>query len=127
MNPISIMLVDDSPTFLRLARQFLEAHEDMLVVGTATGGEEALARAQELRPQVILVDLAMPDLPGLQAIPRLRTALPEAGIIALTVMNSNGFRQAALGAGANCFISKTAMRKDLLPAIRHVAQSNLSA
>ncbi|MBN1888964.1 MAG: response regulator transcription factor [Thermoflexales bacterium] len=118
MDQISVMLVDDSPTFLHLAKQFLEAHEDVTVIGVANGGEQALAQAAQLQPHIVLVDLAMHDIPGLQVIPRLRNMLPEAGIIALTVMNTDGFRQAALKAGADSFVPKGAMRKDLLPTIR---------
>jgi CheY-like chemotaxis protein len=119
--PISVLLVDDSLTFLRATTQFLEAHDDIIVVGTAADGEEALTLAEKLRPQVILTDLAMPCLPGLQAIPRLRAMLPEAGIIALTVMNTNSFQQAALAAGADVFIPKASMRTDLIPSIRQLA------
>lgn len=123
MTPISVMLVDDNPTFLRAASQFLGAHDGVTVVGTANGGEEALEKAQALRPQVVLIDLAMPGLPGLKAIPRLREMLPKSGIIALTVMNTQGFREAALDAGANMFIPKAQMRTDLLPAIGQLVQN----
>ena len=118
------MLVDDNPTFLRVTTQFLATHADVIVAGTANGGEEALTQAQALQPQIILIDLAMPDLPGLKAIPRLREMLPEAGIIALTVMNTRSFREAALHAGANIFLPKANMRTDLLPAIRQLARGN---
>jgi CheY-like chemotaxis protein len=123
MESISVMLVDDNLGFLRAAAQFLEAHDDIVVVGTAGGGIEALEQVQDLQPQVVLVDLAMPGLPGLEVIPRLRQMLPEAGIIALTVMNTNSFRKAALVAGADDFIPKPAMRAKLLPAIRAVAKN----
>jgi DNA-binding response OmpR family regulator len=124
MKPISVLLVDDNPTFLRIATRFLQEDEGVVVVGTAGGGEEALTQAQTLRPQVILLDLAMPDLPGLEAIPFLRNILPEAGIIALTLMNTAGYRKAAFAAGANDFIPKTVMSTELLPAIRCVIQAN---
>jgi DNA-binding response OmpR family regulator len=124
MDSISVMLVDDNPTFLRVATQFLEAHKGVNVVGTANGGEEALTIAETERPQVVLIDLAMPDLPGLKAIPRLREMLPDAGIIALTVMNTKSFREAALSVGANIFLPKAHMRTDLLPAIRRLTQVN---
>jgi len=127
MKPISVMLVDDNPIFLKAATQFLEAHESVVVVGTADGGEEALKKAQELRPQVILIDLAMPRVPGLEVIPRLRGLLPEVVIVALTVMNANSFRQAALKAGADEFIPKSAMRTDLLPTIRRLARDSRGA
>ncbi len=123
MEPISVLLVDDNPTFLRVATRFLQAHEGVNVVGTANGGQEALVKAQDLRPQIILLDLAMPDLPGLQAIPRLRKLLPQAGIIALTLLDTSGYRQAALSAGADDFIPKAALNTDLLPSIQRVAQA----
>jgi two-component system response regulator NreC len=90
----------------------------VVVVGTAAGGEEALARAQELQPQAVLIDLAMPDLPGLQAIPRLREMLPDMGIIALTMLDTEVYRRAALAAGADEFVPKAAMHTALLPSIQ---------
>lgn len=124
MTSISVMLVDDNPTFLRVTAQFLEAHAGVNVVGTASDGEEALAKAQALQPQVILIDLAMPDLPGLKTIPRLREMLPKTGIIALTVMNTRSFQEAALLAGADIFIPKARMRTELLPAIQQFGQAD---
>jgi len=124
MKPISVMLVDDNPVFLRATTQFLEAHEDVVVVGTASRGDEALERIETLKPQTILIDLAMPGLSGLATIPRLKHIMPETNIIALTVMNSEGFQQAAMAAGADVFIPKATMRTHLLPAIRELAQGD---
>ena len=72
---------------------------------------------------MVLIDLAMPGMPGLEAIPHLRRMLPELGIVALTVMNTKSFRQAALSAGADVFVPKASMRTDLLPAIRQIMQT----
>lgn len=127
MGSIRVMLVDDNPVFVRATTQFLEAHEDMAVVGTARGGDEALEQVGELRPQVVLIDLAMPGLSGLATIPRMRHEVPDVGIIALTVMNSPGFREAALTAGADVFVPKASMRTDLLPAVRALAQAGQRA
>ena len=121
---ISVLLIDDSVTFLHATTQFLEAHEGIVVAGTADNGNDALKQAEKLRPQVILSDLAMPGLPGLQTIPKLREILPEAGIIALTVMNTNSFRQAALAAGADDFAPKATLTTDLLPAIQRVMRAS---
>jgi len=123
MDTISVMLIDDNPVFLRATAQFLEAHDDVAVVGTADRGDKALAQIRDLQPRIVLVDLAMPDLSGLATIPRLRHLMPQMGIIALTVMDNEGFRQAALTAGADVFIPKATMRTDLLPAIRSLAQA----
>jgi two-component system nitrate/nitrite response regulator NarL len=117
---IRVFLVDDHEAFLRVATEFLQRHDELTVVGVARGGEEALTRAQDLRPQVVLIDLNMPGLGGLEAIPRLRAMLPEAGIIALTLLDPRVFRQAALAAGADDFVPKANLSTHLLPAIRRV-------
>ena len=117
---IRVLLVDDHEAFLRVATEFLQRHQELVVVGTARGGEEALAQAQELRPQVILIDLRMPGLNGMATIPRLRVMLPEVGIIALTLLDPNTYRRAALAAGADDFVAKANLATELLPAIRRV-------
>ena len=120
MSPISVLLVDDNRIFLRITGRFLMKHGDVDLVGTAGGGVEALSKAQKLRPQVILLDLAMPDLPGLEIIPRLREVVPEMRIIALTMLDTEEYRKAALAAGADEFVPKADLNTDLLPAIRRV-------
>ena len=128
MPPISILLVDDNSAFLRMATRFLQEHcgNMVVVVGVAGGGEEALVKAQDLRPEVVLLDLAMPDLPGLEVIPRLRAALPEVGIVVLTLLDVAAYRQAALEAGADGFVSKATLGADLLPAIQQAVQARSS-
>jgi DNA-binding response OmpR family regulator len=125
MKPISVLLVDDNPKFLHFATRFLEAHNDVVVIGTATGCDEAITQAEELRPQVMLLDLAIPDLSSsLEAIPRLRKILPKMGIIAVTMFDTDGYRQAALTAGAHDFIPKRTIDTDLLPAIWRAGQTD---
>ena len=124
MKPISVLLVDDNPAFLRIIARFLQEHDDVVVIGTTDRGEEALALAQDLQPDMVLMDLAMPGLSGLDTIPHLRAMLPEVGIIALTVLDTNSYLQAALEAGANDFVPKASLNTDLLPAIRRVAQAD---
>jgi len=120
---ISVLLVDDHEAFLRVATEFLQRHDELTLVGAAHGGEEALAQAQDPRPQVVLINLNMPGLSGLETIPRLRAMLPEVGIIALTLLDPKVFRQAALAAGADDFVPKANLSTDLLPAIRRVVQA----
>ena len=133
MESVRVLLVDDNSTFLRIATRFLEQDHAAIppaiprprvaVVGTAGGGEEALAQAERLSPHVILLDLMMPGVGGLEIIPRLRAILPNVGIIALTLLDTSSYRSAALAAGADVFIAKSAMSTDLLPAIQQVMQA----
>jgi DNA-binding NarL/FixJ family response regulator len=120
---IRVLLVDDHESFLRVATEFLQRHHELAIAGALRGGEEALAQAQDLQPQVVLIDLNMPGLNGLETISRLRATLPEVGIIALTLLDVNTYRQPALAAGADDFVRKAKLTTDLLPAIRQVAQT----
>ena len=123
MDPISILLVDDHSIFLGIVTRFLQSYPDIVIVGTAGDGKEALRYAQVLQPQVILLDLAMLGLFGLEVISPLRLIVPTAGIIVLTLLDADGYRQAALAAGAADFISKTTLSTDLLPAIRRITRT----
>ncbi len=122
----SLMLVDDEPTFLRIASLFLETHHknEVELVGTANSGEECLAKAQVLAPEVVLLDLNMPGLSGLQTIPLLRIMYPEMRIIALTLNDDETYRKAVLAAGGNDLVSKATMNTDLIPAIRRVMEES---
>lgn len=128
MDPVSVLLVDDNPTFLHILTRFLResSQDEVVVVGTAGGGKEALAKVQDLRPQVVLLDLAMPGMTGLHVMPFLRRMMPEVGIIALTLLNANGYRDAALAGGADEFVAKANLSTDLLPAIRRVARAPMT-
>ena len=123
MAILSVLLVDDNPHFLRILDRFLSDYsEDMLrVVGSVAGGRDAVAEAERLRPDVILLDLKMPDVPGLQLLPQLRRTLPDAILIALTLMDADEYREDALAAGAEAFVSKTSLECDLIPAIQRLA------
>jgi DNA-binding NarL/FixJ family response regulator len=123
--PLSVLLVDDNPTFLRILTRFLEeqGEDGLRVVGSMVGGRDALAQAQLLKPDVILLDLGMPDVSGLELLAPLREALPDAILIALTLMDPESFRQTALAAGADAFVSKASLEHDLLPTIRRLTSS----
>ena len=124
MGSTTLLLVDDNPTFLGILKSFLDENypEEVLVVGTAGDGNEALAKVTGLRPDVVLLDLAMAGMNGLNTIPHLRRLMPEVGIIALTVLSTNSYRDAALAAGADDFVAKANLNTDLIPAIRRLTQ-----
>jgi DNA-binding NarL/FixJ family response regulator len=74
---------------------------------------------------VVLLDLAMPNMPGWEVIPRLRKELPEVGIIVLTLLESGGYREMVVEAGADAFVGKSVLVTELMPAIRRVATNRL--
>lgn len=124
MKPISVLLVDNNHTFLRIATHFLEVQDNVIVVGAIRGDEDALAQTQDLQPDIILIDVSTPNQYGLELISCLRAALPKVGIIALALVDTDGYWRAALEAGADDFIPKFAMNTNLLPAIRRTTQAN---
>ncbi|MBI1763379.1 MAG: response regulator transcription factor [Acidobacteria bacterium] len=119
---VSVLLVDDNPTFRRVADKFLRTLPGLVVAGTAVGGLDGLAQAETLQPDVILVDLHMRDLDGLRLIPQLRALLPQTNIIALTLLEASAFRGVTLAAGADEFVDKANMFAELWPAIERVRQ-----
>jgi DNA-binding NarL/FixJ family response regulator len=125
VNTISVLLVDDNLTFLRIATRFLRTYGD-IVANAFSDGEEALAQVRALEPDIVLIDLSMHNPSGLKTIPRLRAELPQAGIIALTLLDTNDYREAVLAAGADDLVSKAALCTDLLPAIWRTMQTDHS-
>jgi DNA-binding NarL/FixJ family response regulator len=126
MERLSVLLVDDDPTFLQIAAEFLRGFDEIDLVGTADGGQAAIDAARELQPQVIVLDLIMPGMNGLEALPYLRALVPATVIIAISVATTNGYRLAALDTGADAFIPKRNLNSELLPAIRRLAQAGSS-
>jgi DNA-binding NarL/FixJ family response regulator len=117
MHPTSTLLVDDSPSFLESAVRFLSSDERVDVVGLALSGQEALERIQQLQPELVLIDLAMPGINGLEVTRRLK-ALPNAPwIVILTLHDTFEYRAAAAEAQADGFITKSEFGDKLLPLI----------
>jgi DNA-binding NarL/FixJ family response regulator len=116
-NPIRILLVDDSPYFLEAAREFLNLHESLTVVDTATEEQDAIAKSLATRPDVILLDINLGYLSGLELIPIFRQNLPQVKIVALSMMDPGSYRAAALQAGADEFVQKSRMHHELIPAV----------
>lgn len=117
---IRTLLVDDSQIFVQAANDFVQRHHELKLIGAFPSSEEALASIETLRPHVVLIDLDMPGHSSLDTIPRLRAMAPEVGIIALTLLQGETFRQAALAAGAHDFVPKATMVTDLMPAIQRI-------
>ncbi|MCP4538150.1 MAG: response regulator transcription factor [Chloroflexi bacterium] len=122
MDSIRVLLMNNNPAFLHIITLFLEQQENMTLVGAIGDGRKDLEQIQNLRPQVIVVDMGTPGLTGLKTISILRTMMPDVGIIAMSLLRDNGYKEKAILAGADEIIIKAKLTTDLLPAIRQVAQ-----
>ena len=114
---LRILLVDDHPLVRNGLRALLASVVDMTVVGEASNGEEAIAQAAELQPDIILMDLHMPGLNGIEATRRIVLAHPHIGILVLTMLEDDASVFAAMRAGARGYLLKGADQEDVLRAI----------
>ncbi len=118
--PIRILITDDHPIVRDGLRAMLSTQADFVVAGEAADGREALAQAAALRPDVILLDLDMPGLNGVETVPRLRDADPEARVIVFTAYDTDELIMAAVRAGVQGYLLKGAPREEIFQAIRVV-------
>jgi len=121
MDRARILIVDDHPLMREALRAAVEDEPDMLVIGEACDGNEAIALARQLAPDVILMDLLMPSLDGLEATAAILAQQPQVRILALTSLANENKVVAAVQAGALGYITKEAPRAELLQAIRCLA------
>jgi DNA-binding NarL/FixJ family response regulator len=123
MNPIRVLIVDDHFVVRSGLRASLELEPDLLVAGEAERGEDVVARFAEVRPDVVLMDLQLPGIGGIEATGRLLQAHPGAGtrVLVFSTFARDEEVQGALRAGAIGYLPKSAAREDLLAAIRTVA------
>ncbi len=120
MGKITVLLVDDHPVVRQGIAALLSAHDDLEVVGQAGEGREALARIRELKPQVVLMDLAMPLLNGVQVTRRLREEMPEIKVLVLSSYGHDEYIRQALEAGASGYLLKKTAAEELVKAIHEV-------
>src|SRR5205085_7988207 len=118
---ITVLLVDDHALVRRGFRRMLEDDPGISVVAEASDGEEAVRLATELRPRVIVMDCAMPELSGIEATRKILEVYPEAGILMLSMHSEDTLVRQALDAGARGYVLKNAMDLDLASAIKSVA------
>jgi DNA-binding NarL/FixJ family response regulator len=102
-------------------RMLVASHRDMDVVGEAEDGARAIALARQLRPDVIVIDISMPELDGVRATQALRDELPEIGVLVLTRHTDGGYVERLLRAGASGYVVKGSASEELVRAIRAVA------
>jgi two-component system, NarL family, response regulator NreC len=125
MDEIRLMLVDDHDVVRTGLKSFLEAQPGMKVVGQAGSGEEALAYAPEVKPDVVVMDITMPNMDGLEATRQLKLICPDCRVLALTVHEDRQYFFEMLAAGASGYITKQAAADELVSAIRTVALGNV--
>jgi DNA-binding NarL/FixJ family response regulator len=119
---IRILLVDDHPIVRQGLRTLLEGHSDWEVIGEASDGAEAVEKAKDLSPDVMVLDVTMPRMNGLEACRLLRRQSPALEILFVTQHDSPQMMREALEAGARGYVVKSNAARDLLAAVEAVSQ-----
>ncbi len=120
MDKIKILIVDDHPIMRDGICALLRLHDDIEIMGEASDGKESIQKALDFTPDVILMDLVMPGMNGLEAIGHLRKEIPAAKVLVLTQYETKQYILSAIKAGAVGYIPKKALSSELLTAIRAV-------
>lgn len=122
MAPFRVLLVDDHEIARKGIRSVLTQDESLVVVSEATDGEEAVKKSEELHPDVILLDITLPGMSGIQAAQRIRVVSPESRIIFVSQHDSIRIAKDALSVGAQGYVVKSDAGRDLLMAIQTVLE-----
>ena len=122
MDVIRVLIVDDHALFRDGVNAILKVAADVEAVGEAANGREALQKAEALMPDVVLMDIQMPDMTGLEATKRILRNFPEIGIIMITMLEDDDSLFAAMRAGARDYLLKGADKAEMLSRIRAVAK-----
>lgn len=125
MQPIHLLIADDHVVLRSGLRMLIDAQPDMHVIGEADNGAQVLSLAETLSPDLILLDLSMPGLNGLEALPLLRKVAPQARILILTMHDDESYLRQALRDGASGYVLKRAADTELLSAIRAVMRGEV--
>ncbi len=122
---LRLLLVDDHTVFREGISALLDLEDDMEVVGGTSRGEEALRLAADLKPDVILLDIAMPDMDGVEICRRLKNILPNAAVLMLSASDNEETVTAALTAGASGYVVKTINHRRLVEGIRAITRGEM--
>lgn len=122
MEPLRVLVVEDHPLFRKGVVSLLAAVPDLVLAGVAGSGEEAVAKASELRPDVVLMDLQLPGMSGIEATRAILEEAPAMRVLVLTLFEDEESVFVALRAGARGYVLKDAEEEELLGAVRAVAR-----
>lgn len=122
MEPITVLIADDHTLFRAGLHALLKMFPDIQVVGEASTGDEIIIMAEELQPDIILMDIQMPGVNGIEATRRIARSSPSIGIILVTMFEDDDSVFAAMRAGARGYVLKEANQEEMLRAIRAVAE-----
>ena len=125
MNEIRLVLVDDHDVVRTSLKTYLESHEGFRVVGEANNGETALQVILDNQPDVVVMDITMPGMSGLEATRRIKVSCPNCKVLALTVHNDKQYFFEMLSAGALGYLTKQAAAEELIAAIQAVAEGDV--
>lgn len=125
MSPIRILLADDHQVIRTGLKSFLESQPDFTVIAEASNGREAIERALKTRPNIILMDITMPEMDGLEATRQLKKLWPECVILSLTVHEDKFYFMEMLAAGASGYLTKQVASDELVSAIHAVTQGHV--
>jgi DNA-binding NarL/FixJ family response regulator len=117
MQPIRVLIVDDSPEFVEAAEQFLEFEPGLSIVGRAYSGQDALLQMQYYAVDLVLMDLMMPDMDGVQATRLIKKQADPPRVIIMTLYDATDYWSGATEAGADAILNKSEMAMHLLPTI----------
>jgi len=125
MGKIRILIADDHAVLRAGLRMLINAQPDMEVVGEAGEGRETIKKVRLLRPDVVLLDLSMPGLGGLAALPILKARVPEAKVLILTMYDDESYLRQVLESGGSGYVVKKAADVELLTAVRAISRGEL--
>jgi len=120
MSRISVLLVDDHPVVRQGVSALLRAHSEIEVIGEAADGPQAVAFAQQLRPNVVVIDLAMPLMNGVEATRRILESVPQTRVLVLTSYGQEKYIREAMKAGAKGYVLKQSVGEELAQAVQTV-------
>lgn len=120
---IDVLIIDDHPVMRELLRQVMEAYPDLCVVGEAGDGEEGVRQATKLQPAVVIIDIRLPTMSGIEAAKLIKVQCPSTTIIGLTAGEPHQLDMAMISAGATLVINKADVVNNLYPSILEAVKS----